>query len=66
MKMTKSMESLDSAKMTKLANQVHGGEEVNEVNMREWFYCDSCELRLEMLSSVRKFSVGAARGVGQK
>jgi hypothetical protein len=66
MKMTKSMASLDSAKMTKLANQVHGVEEVNEVNIRERFECDSCELGFKMLSSVHKFSMGAARGVGRK
>jgi hypothetical protein len=50
--------------LTKLANQFHGDEEVNEENMREWFDCDSCELGFEMLSSVRKFSVGAARRAG--
>jgi hypothetical protein len=37
--------------LTKLANQVHGGEEVNEENIREWFDCDSCEPGFEMLSS---------------
>ncbi|PNF43064.1 Jerky protein homolog-like [Cryptotermes secundus] len=38
-------------KLTKVANQVHGGEEVNEENIREWFNCDSCEPGFEMLSS---------------
>ncbi|PNF42464.1 hypothetical protein B7P43_G08744 [Cryptotermes secundus] len=37
--------------LTKLANQVHGGEEVNEKNIREWFDCDLCEPGFEMLSS---------------
>jgi hypothetical protein len=49
-----------------MANQVHGGEEVNEENIREWFDCDSCEPGFKMLSSDKIVSSVAARRAGRK
>jgi hypothetical protein len=37
-------DEITTAKLVEMANQVSGGEQVDENNTEEWFECDACEM----------------------
>jgi hypothetical protein len=44
-------DEITTAKLAEIANQVSGGEQVDEENITEWLNCDACEPGFEMLSN---------------